>query len=250
MASNTLWRFSALNHGSAAAVTLLFYTYPVWVMLTTIALDRKAPPRMLFVALGLALRGVATAAIDVSDGLLGDLQHVLKASQCGATIDTSIATQLIAACTNESWLSSQFTSQINLQNRLTWVLAGGDDYELLFTAPANARAAVIEAARISATPITRIGRIESETGLRLAASLGDYWTTRGLMREGLDWLGGALAALLFGAFVLVAGPLVALCRPARLALSAPSAATSPKCCSPKGTRCAPWCVGRMSAQRP
>jgi thiamine-monophosphate kinase len=124
------------------------------------------------VALGLALRGIATAAIDVSDGLLGDLQHVLKASQCGATIDTSIATQLIAACTNESWLSSQFTSQINLQNRLAWVLAGGDDYELLFTAPANARAAVIEAARISATPITRIGRIESETGLRLVDADG------------------------------------------------------------------------------
>jgi len=49
--------FSALNHGGAAAITLLFYTYPVWVMLATIALDRQAPPRALFAALGLALVG-------------------------------------------------------------------------------------------------------------------------------------------------------------------------------------------------
>jgi drug/metabolite transporter (DMT)-like permease len=51
--------FSALNHGSVAAVTLLFYTYPVWVMLTTIVLDRKAPHRTLWVALGLAILGSA-----------------------------------------------------------------------------------------------------------------------------------------------------------------------------------------------
>ena len=48
------------------------------------------------VALGMALRGVASAAIDVSDGLLGDLGHILTASQAGAVIDTSIATKLIA----------------------------------------------------------------------------------------------------------------------------------------------------------
>jgi drug/metabolite transporter (DMT)-like permease len=51
--------FSALNHGGTAAVTLLFYTYPVLVMLVTIALDRRAPQRMLFVALVLALAGGA-----------------------------------------------------------------------------------------------------------------------------------------------------------------------------------------------
>ena len=51
--------FSALNHGSTAAITLLFYTYPVWVMLVTIGLDRKAPPRVLFVALALAIVGSA-----------------------------------------------------------------------------------------------------------------------------------------------------------------------------------------------
>lgn len=55
--------FSALNHGGAAAVTLLFYTYPVWVMLVTIGLDRKAPPRTLFAALGLALVGSAVVVL-------------------------------------------------------------------------------------------------------------------------------------------------------------------------------------------
>jgi drug/metabolite transporter (DMT)-like permease len=55
--------FSALNHGGAAAVTLLFYTYPVWVMLVTIGLDRKAPPRTLFAALGLALAGSAVVVL-------------------------------------------------------------------------------------------------------------------------------------------------------------------------------------------
>ena len=55
--SEAAFYFSALNHGNTAAITLLFYTYPVWVMLATIGLDRKAPPRALFVALFLALAG-------------------------------------------------------------------------------------------------------------------------------------------------------------------------------------------------
>jgi drug/metabolite transporter (DMT)-like permease len=55
--------FTALNHGSAAAVTLLFYTYPVLVMLATIALDRKGPPALLFVALGLAVAGSAIVVV-------------------------------------------------------------------------------------------------------------------------------------------------------------------------------------------
>jgi drug/metabolite transporter (DMT)-like permease len=55
--------FSALNHGSAAAVTLLFYTYPVWVMLVTIALDRRAPSPPLFVALALAIGGSAVVVL-------------------------------------------------------------------------------------------------------------------------------------------------------------------------------------------
>lgn len=61
--SEAAFYFSALNHGSAASVTLLFYTYPVWVMLATIALDRKGPPGLLFVALGLAIAGSAMVVL-------------------------------------------------------------------------------------------------------------------------------------------------------------------------------------------
>jgi thiamine-monophosphate kinase len=120
------------------------------------------------VALGQALRGVASAAIDVSDGLLGDLQHILKASGLGATIDTSIAINLIAISTRPNCA----TGLISLKNRLDCVLAGGDDYELAFTAPASAREAVQAAARQANTPVTRIGRTEAEAGLRLTDGQG------------------------------------------------------------------------------
>lgn len=119
------------------------------------------------VALGLALRGVATAAIDVSDGLLGDLGHVLKASGVGATIDTSIAINLIASRTIQSRAGDQFSTTISPELLLRCVLAGGDDYELAFTAPASARAAVVAAAQASHTSLTRIGQIDAAPGLRL-----------------------------------------------------------------------------------
>jgi drug/metabolite transporter (DMT)-like permease len=61
--SEAAFYFTALNHGSAAAITLLFYTYPVWVMLVTIGLDRKAPPGTLFLALALALGGSALVVL-------------------------------------------------------------------------------------------------------------------------------------------------------------------------------------------
>lgn len=61
--SESAFFFTALGHGSAAAVTLLFYTYPVFVMVATIALDRRAPARVLFVALGLAIGGSAVVIL-------------------------------------------------------------------------------------------------------------------------------------------------------------------------------------------
>jgi thiamine-monophosphate kinase len=124
------------------------------------------------VALGLALRGVASAAIDVSDGLLGDLGHVLQASGVGATIDTSIAVDLLACRTMQSRATDRFDTPIPAGLRLACVLAGGDDYELCFTAPAAARAAVAAAGRASNTPLTRIGQIEAAPGLRLVDGSG------------------------------------------------------------------------------
>ncbi|MEP6965491.1 MAG: thiamine-phosphate kinase, partial [Polaromonas sp.] len=120
------------------------------------------------VALGQALRGVASAALDLSDGLLGDLRHILQASGVGATLDTSIAMTLIAARTHSSWTAAT----ISPENQLECVLAGGDDYELAFTAPVSAREAVQAAAREAQTPVTRIGRIDAAPGLRLTDAQG------------------------------------------------------------------------------
>ncbi|MEO8119191.1 MAG: thiamine-phosphate kinase [Rhodoferax sp.] len=126
-------------------------------------LEQPAPR----VALGLALRGIATAAIDVSDGLLGDLGHILKQSGVGATVDTEVATNLIASYAYYTRARDQFGTEIMPQQWLGWALAGGDDYELLFSAPPSARLQVAAAARTSQTPVTRIGHISLERGLRL-----------------------------------------------------------------------------------
>jgi thiamine-monophosphate kinase len=115
------------------------------------------------VALGQALRGIATSAIDVSDGLLGDLGHILRQSCVGARIETSVAAGLMAA-----------KGALGEDQQLEYVLAGGDDYELVFTAPAVQRDAVQAAAREAHTPTTRIGRIEAEPGLRLVDSQGRH----------------------------------------------------------------------------
>lgn len=120
------------------------------------------------VALGLALRGVATAAADISDGLVGDLGHILKASGAGAWIDTSIAINLIAARGHLTLEGGQSDAEFALE----CVLAGGDDYELVFTAPPEARNRVKAAAVQTRTPVTRIGRIEAEPGLRLVDGSG------------------------------------------------------------------------------
>ena len=120
------------------------------------------------VALGLTLRGVATAAADISDGLVGDLGHILKASRAGASIDTSIAINLIA---NRGHLTLG-NGQFDAETALDCVLAGGDDYELVFTAPPSARSRVKAAASQSETSVTRIGVIEAAGGLRLVDATG------------------------------------------------------------------------------
>ena len=120
------------------------------------------------VPLGLALRGVATAAADISDGLVGDLGHILKASRVGACIDTSIAINLIA---NRGHLTLG-NGQFDAETALECVLAGGDDYELVFTSPSSARSRVKAAALQSETSVTRIGVIEAAGGLRLVDATG------------------------------------------------------------------------------
>lgn len=112
------------------------------------------------VALGLALRGVARAAIDLSDGLVGDLGHILRRSGVGARVERD-------ALPRSAVLARQGEA---LQHEC--LLAGGDDYELLFTAPAAHDDAVRAAARAAGVAVTRIGRIEAEPGLRIVDAQG------------------------------------------------------------------------------
>lgn len=119
------------------------------------------------VALGLALRGLATAAIDVSDGLLGDLGHVQERSGLGARVNVADVPR------------SDTLRAIEPQLQRRCLLAGGDDYELLFTAAPAERAAVIAAGRDCCTAITRIGTMTAETGTQLAGERGFDATLRG-----------------------------------------------------------------------
>ncbi|MBT2320992.1 thiamine-phosphate kinase [Variovorax paradoxus] len=119
------------------------------------------------VALGQALRDIATSAIDLSDGLVGDLGHILAASGVGATLDADAAAALIAAGADPA-----NAAVLSPELRRACALAGGDDYELLFSAPPAASAAVFEAGRRSSTPVARIGRIEAAPGLRIVDAHG------------------------------------------------------------------------------
>jgi len=107
------------------------------------------------VALGLALRGIAHAAIDISDGLAGDLGHILKLSGAGATLNA------------DALPAGPMLGRLGADTRRRFTLAGGDDYELCFTAPSSRRDAVFAAARACATAVARIGSIDAVLGLRL-----------------------------------------------------------------------------------
>ena len=113
------------------------------------------------VELGLALRGVATSAIDISDGLLGDLGHVLERSQAGAVLDFAALPTLPAV---RAYLHEAVARDC--------VLAGGDDYELCFTAPAEKHDAVLAAAATAGVAVTPIGRITAEAGLAVVGPDG------------------------------------------------------------------------------
>ncbi len=129
-----------------------------------VALDeaslQEAAPRMHMptprIALGMALasRGLAHAALDISDGLVGDLGHILDASGVGAhlNVDALPAGPVLARQPRDL--------------RRSFTVAGGDDYELCFTAPPTQRAAIVAAGQACATALTRVGQIEAAAGLR------------------------------------------------------------------------------------
>ncbi|HZA95357.1 MAG TPA: thiamine-phosphate kinase, partial [Burkholderiaceae bacterium] len=117
-------------------------------------LERPTPR----VQLGVRLVGIASSAIDVSDGLAGDLRHVLRASGAGAIVDWNHVPR------------SPVLHQQPMHIQQRCALTGGDDYELLFTAPANRRADVIAAAEN--TCVSRIGAVTAAADLAVLDERG------------------------------------------------------------------------------
>ncbi|WP_240126976.1 thiamine-phosphate kinase [Thermomonas alba] len=113
-------------------------------------LDRPTPR----VELGRALRGIASSAIDISDGLLADLAHIARASGVGAEIEAD-------ALPASDALREAFA--IDAMRRLQ--ATGGDDYELCFTAPATQRETLHTLAARLDLPLARIGRIVAGSGV-------------------------------------------------------------------------------------
>jgi thiamine-monophosphate kinase len=116
---------------------------------------RLPQPRL---GLGEALRGLAHAALDVSDGLLADLGHILEASGAGA----ELWAERLPLC----------TAARDLPGVRDAALSGGDDYELLFTVPPARREQVVALARRLGLPLTRIGRIEAGSRVRVLDETG------------------------------------------------------------------------------
>jgi thiamine-monophosphate kinase len=117
------------------------------------------------VALGERLRGIASSAIDISDGLVGDLSHVLAASGVGAELELPLVPRASAL--------AQRLGSAERGLALACLLAGGDDYELCFTAPPSARARLAAIADDLTLPLTRIGAITAGRHLRVRDERGD-----------------------------------------------------------------------------
>jgi thiamine-monophosphate kinase len=149
---------TGLNHSSASLQASIH------------ALHRPAPR----VNLGLKLRDIATSCIDISDGLLADLGHILKASNCGATIDLE-KIPCIAYLKNDLE-NPQFQA---------FILAGGDDYELCFTASQSKREAINNLSKQLNIPITHIAITRMDIDLQAM-----YKNTEiKLFKQGFDHFG-------------------------------------------------------------
>ena len=113
-------------------------------------LDRPTPR----VALGRALRGVASSCIDISDGLLADLSHICRASGVAAQLDAQALPS-----------SEALRQAFDTATRLALQASGGDDYELCFTAPAAQRDVLHALSQTLNLPLTHIGDIVTGTGV-------------------------------------------------------------------------------------
>ncbi|HKX53514.1 MAG TPA: thiamine-phosphate kinase [Nitrosospira sp.] len=127
-----------------------------------VALEMPVPR----VGLGQRLIGLAHSAIDISDGLLADLGHILESSRVAAVVRID---QIRRSATMEKHFSHPLAIEC--------LLAGGDDYELCFTVPSSERTKVELLSREEGIPLTRIGSIEEGEGLAVVDSAGRTVTT-------------------------------------------------------------------------
>jgi thiamine-monophosphate kinase len=127
----------------------------------------RPTPRVLH---GQAMRGLANAAIDLSDGLISDLGHILNASECGARIDLDALPY-----------SEAMKRHVDAEQAVRWALSGGEDYELCFTVPELNRGALEVAVAHLGAPITCIGQ--------MSADVEGMLFTRDDKAVTLDWKG-------------------------------------------------------------
>ncbi len=151
-AGDDLW-VSGTPGDAAAGLAIIEGRQPAQGRAREALLGRFQQPQAR-VALGIALRGIATACIDVSDGLVADLDKLCRASGVGADIES-----------RELPLSAGLCSVAGMEARLAYALGGGDDYELLFTAAPAERARI--AALDAGVVLRRIGSVSDVAGVRV-----------------------------------------------------------------------------------
>jgi thiamine-monophosphate kinase len=136
-------------------------TLPSWIKQVVEFRLHRPSPRLQE---GQALRDIANSAIDISDGLLADLGHILQASGVGALIELDALP-----------LSQALQQQLSLEQAWQFALTAGDDYELCFTVPPE-KETQLQAVLAEGT-FKRIGTIEHESGLRCIDSVGQLFET-------------------------------------------------------------------------
>ena len=158
---------------AALGLKLLVEEDPTNPEIVSSCLERlnRPSPRVKF---GMAAARFSQCAIDVSDGLLADLTHILKASLCGAVIELDKLPE-----------SKAFHAYFNLSHnkempaRLELMLSGGDDYELCITVSTDQEVQLIKLAKSMSISLSRIGRIIDGSGLQLVNSEGETVTSQG-----------------------------------------------------------------------
>ena len=159
-AGDDIWISGTLGDARLALAAYRDETTLAGADLAQAAARMHAPTPRVALGRALAAAPVAHAALDISDGLVGDLGHILAASRVGATLEV------------DALPAGPVLARQPLALRRRFTVAGGDDYELCFTAPPGAREAVLAAAAQAGTPVTRVGRIEAEPGLRMVDAQG------------------------------------------------------------------------------